>query len=986
MKKIFFLGFILFVSLQSNAQEMWNKVKNASFLNSIENTYKRSVMPKHYKLFKLENSFTSALKITTEKATQIIELPNSEGKFERFKLKEVSNFSPALAAKFPEIKSYRAIGVNNNEATAEISVGTNGMHIIILSGKETLYINPVSKDNSIFMMYKKADYISDKHKLKCGVDDAINKITTQKKSFSKRNASDGKLRTYRLAIVTTGEYSQFHLKQQKIHPKADETVKKGAVLSAINTTMTRVNGIFERDLSIRLELVPNNDKIIYLNPATDNLSNSSNRLLLNESQLVCDREIGNMNYDIGHIFSTGGDGVAQGSSVCVSGQKAKGVTGRSEPIGDLYDVDYVLHEMGHQFGATHTHNNNCNRTNKTAVEPGSGVTIMGYAGICSPNIRKNSYDYFHSVSIDQMRTFIVNRATCGRVTNTGNIIPVANAGKDYNIPKSTPFVLKGSATDPNSTNLTYTWEQMDNGIASMPPRSTSVIGPMFTSLPPSTSPNRYFPSYDNVIAGTKNTWEVLPSVSRVLNFAFVVRDNEAGGGATSRDNMKVFIESAEPFTVATPKTWAQKKQKTVTWTVGKTNMAPINTKKVTIKLSTDNGATFPIILASNTDNDGSELITMPNIADTNNARIMIEAVDNIFYNVTSKFKVTSIPHFEIKNTTGNNITCSSSEAKFKLNYETVNDFSEDTTFSLQGNPAESSFLFSQPTIKKDGTVTLRIFDLAKVKAGVYSMQLTAKSNTKTKLIPIQLTVLDGLCTSKGSTKQETSTTHVKFNTINNTSAKHSGYSNYTTISTEVKKGETYSLSVKVNTASTNGVSYRTRTYAWIDWNQNCILEETEKYDLGTVSGSVNEATSKSPLPIKVPSNAVFGNTKMRITTKFASWRAPTACENNFNGEVEDYRIFVRDSIALVDDIVFGKLGLFPNPSSGKINLIFDVLEAKEVIVKLIDIRGRLVKNFRFTNVPRRFSKELEFPSISKGLYLLQIQNGGKQTTKRIILK
>ncbi|MBT4679882.1 MAG: T9SS type A sorting domain-containing protein, partial [Flavobacterium sp.] len=363
--------------------------------------------------------------------------------------------------------------------------------------------------------------------------------------------------------------------------------------------------------------------------------------------------------------------------VCVSGNKARGVTGIGTPMGDPYDIDYVSHEMGHQFGANHTQNNPCNRNNSTAVEPGSASTIMGYAGICLPDVQNNSDDHFHSVSITEMWNKIQTSASCAVTISTGNSAPVIVESEDYSIPKSTPFILRGNASDVNSNNvLSYNWEQTDTEVASMPPASTSTSGPAFRSNSSISSPNRYMPALPTVIAGsTSSTWEVVPSVAREMNFSLVVRDNATGGGNSARDDMKVTTVDITPFTVDGPSTneeWLVGSNQTLNWVVGATDQAPVNTQNVTILLSTDGGVTFPITLAANTPNDGSEAFVVPNNT-TSSARIMIAAVDNIFYNVNSTNFTISEATASIKDVSfeGFNLYPNPSNGNFNLQFETI---------------------------------------------------------------------------------------------------------------------------------------------------------------------------------------------------------------------------------------------------------------------------------------------------------------------------
>ena len=473
--------------------------------------------------------------------------------------------------------------------------------------------------------------------------------------------------------------------------------------------------------------------------------------MINEVQTICDSQIGNANYDIGHVFSIGGDGLAGLGVVCSTGQKARGVTGRSQPVGDPYDIDFVVHELGHQFGATHTQNSDCNRTNSTAVEPGSGSTIMGYAGICNPNVQSgnsngNSDDYFHAVSIAQMWATIESSASCASITNTGNKAPVANAGLDYSIPKSTPFKLSGTATDEDGlSSLTYNWEQLDNEVATMPPVDSNVEGPMFRSLPSKISPIRYMPDIATVISGnTSSTWEVVPSVARDLNFSFLVRDNHSGGGSSDRDDMKVEVVNAAAFTVtsqSTEETFSSGQSISIAWNVGSTNVAPIDCQNVNIKLSIDGGVTFPILLKTNTPNDGLEDIIVPDNS-TVNARIMIEAADNIFYNVnaTDFIIVSSTPTFLINDETGGQSVCNVGDqsVSYTLNFNFINGFTETATLSSTGSPAGSIVTFNPTTINSDGEVIVTISNLDDIEAKDYEINIEGTSATVNQNVDLVL--------------------------------------------------------------------------------------------------------------------------------------------------------------------------------------------------------------------------------------------------------
>ena len=740
--------FFLFSLEGINAQDFFRKLDEDK-INILQNEgYYEKNLPSKYVLMSFEiDRFKNTIGLQSNLKKRLIKIPNATGSYSRFLLEESSNFETKLAQKFSMIKSYSAQGIDDPTSVAKISIGSDGFHAIVFSGnEETLYIDPYSKDSKTLIVYKKSHIVKDKDDFTCEVEGLSHKKIGQKNTS--QNTNDGKLRIFRLALACTGEYAQFHLANQNVSATATEEGKKAAILSAMNTTITRVNGVFERDLAVKMVLVEENDKIIFLDASTDGFSNDNADDLIDESQTICDTTIGSNNYDIGHTFSTEGGGLAGLGVVCVDGQKAKGITGSSSPIGDSYDIDYVAHEMGHQFGANHTQNNDCNRNLSTAVEPGSGSTIMGYAGICSPNVQNKSDAYFHAVSIAEMWSTIQSSATCASISAIDNALPTADAGADFSIPKATPFVLKGEATDADGTaSLTYNWEQIDNEIAlTMPPEASSTRGPMFRSLPSKASPIRYMPALETVVAGSNfSTWEVLPDVVRELNFSFFVRDDYYGGGGTARDNMRVSVENSEAFRVTAANSaviWDTGTTQTITWNKGTTDVAPINCQNVNIKLSIDGGTTFPIILKANTPNDGSESVVIPDTPSTT-SRIMVEAADNIFYNINAtNFTInSSAPSFIITNLSGEQSACNSGNesVSYVLNFDFINGFTESVSLSASGFPEGASVTFNPSTISDDGNVTMTISNFSEASAQMYTVNIAGSSSENKNIdLPFKL--------------------------------------------------------------------------------------------------------------------------------------------------------------------------------------------------------------------------------------------------------
>jgi hypothetical protein len=1075
------LSFILFLAILFNTssstygQQLWKKQEKENSTIQKKATFQKKNFPSNYEIVTLNgNVFEDKLSRKSANFNTIIELPNADGSLSKFSIQENSNFDAILQAKFPNVKSYTAKGIDDTSANAKISIGTDGFHAVIYSeAKETIYIDPYTKDKKEYIIYKKSSLDEVDLNFQCEVEEAASKELSLT-DFSK-NINDGQLRTYRLALACSGEYAQFHLgaSQQNIPSSASNQVKKAAVLSAMNTSLTRLNGVFERELAVKFELVNNNEDIIFLDAATDGMTDDDPDELINEVQTICDAKIGNANYDIGHVFSTSGgtlSGLAGLGVVCVTGQKARGVTGLGSPVGDPYDIDLVAHELGHQFGATHTQNNGCNRTNSTAIEPGSGSTIMGYAGICAPNVKSgnpngNSDDYFHAVSLAQIWAVIQSSGDCAVLTNANNDVPTANAGLDYSIPKSTPFKLTGAGNDANGDNtLTYNWEQLDNEIATMPPISSSFNGPAFRSLPSKSVPVRYMPALATVVSGSlATTWEVVPSVARELNFSFVVRDNNPGAGATARDDMKINVVDVNPFTITAPNssvTWDTGSTQTITWNQGSTNAAPINCKTVNIKLSVDGGLTFPIVLKSNTANDGTEEIIIPDNA-SSSARVMVEAADNIFYNINAtNFTINStVPTFIVNNTDGLQSACNSGNQSinYNLNFDFVNGFSETVTLSSSGEPAGSNVSFSAATINADGNVTMTISDFDDQTPQEYEIIVSSTSTTITQSLKVDFRLSSAdfsvltlsspadnatnlnlveelqwnndsnatsydveiatdlgfsniISTGNVLTNSYTTTnlvgvteyfwrvkpkndcgegnfssvfsfttkvaiycestftdeaggtehiTNVRFGTINNNSDNDviDGYQDFTSINTNLLRGEDEQISVTFDTGG-----FQDHCYVFIDWNQDFEFDnDTERYDLGSRTEDVATAT----FIITVPNNAKIGKTRMRVIIEYddpSDGFGLGACDADHLtewGETEDYSVTISELFS-----VFTASETCPNTNDGLIRIDVNLADYTYVAT----VTGESINIAQ--NIP---ATGFEFSNLAPGTYVVCVK-------------
>jgi Metallo-peptidase family M12B Reprolysin-like len=625
-------------SLMAQTSTHWKDIPEPN--NALERST-REIVPGKYRVVSLDLNGTSSMLKKARKGhfsdaravSMLVDLPMPDGSMQQFSIVESSIMEPGLEAKYPGIKTYSGVGVTDPTSTVWLDITYKGYHAMILSEKGDIFIDPYSQQSQrTYISYRKADYTRTDKMLNCGTEarTALSPVAPVAAS----RVIQGQLRSYRLALAATVEYTNYH------------GGTKPLALSAMVTSINRVNAVYQVDLGIKMNLVANTDLLIYTGNANrDPYSNTNGSRMLSQNINNINSVIGSANYDIGHVFSTGGGGVAYLGSVCTS-IKAGGVTGSPAPVGDPFDIDYVAHEIGHQFGAEHTFNavsGNCsggNRSAASAYEPGSGVTIMAYAGICGiNNLAPNSIAFFHVRSLDQIYSFVTTGAGagCAVVTTNTNVAPVISSiGTTYNIPVNTPFTLTAAATDADGDPVTYSWEEFDLGPAgdwNLP----SGNAPIFRPRNATASGTRSFPILANVLNNSNTIGELKPSYARAMNFKVTVRDGR--GGVSWNDNNVVVnvINTTTPFAVTgldAATTLTGGASQTITWNVSGTTAAPISTANVNILLSTDGGQTFGTVLASNVPNSGSAAVTIPNVS-TTTGRIKIEGAGNIFYDINN---------------------------------------------------------------------------------------------------------------------------------------------------------------------------------------------------------------------------------------------------------------------------------------------------------------------------------------------------------------
>lgn len=580
-------------------------------------------------------------------APLLLDLPMPDGDTKTFAVWRTQVMAPALAAKYPQIRSFAGYAVGQAEIKARLDDSPLGFSAMIRAPHGVTMLQPTALGNgSRYISFRREALGNSSQPFVCGVHGqpalAPDHLLDSDRAASDPPTSTGAtVRTYRLALAATGEYTAVF-----------GGTKAGAMADMV-LAINRVNGIYLTDFAVKFEIVANDDLLVYTDGATDPYSNDDGVTMLDENQANIDSVIGSGNYDFGHVFSTGGGGVADLGVACRGNSKGAGVTGLTNPTGDAFWVDYVAHEMGHQMGSGHTFNttdDNCgggNRAATLAVEPGSGSTIMAYAGICSPsNLQPHSDAYFHAASLTPIsQRLAAGGGTCGTTTTPMNSAPVVDAGPDFSIPMRTPFELTGSATDDDGDTLTYAWEEMDTGTKS-PPESDDGTRALFRSYNPTTSPRRMVPERIRVLSHDLNTdiplygdisGETWATTTRNLKFRLTVRDNHPAGAATASDDMVVHVRAdAGPFLVTAPlaaASWVVGSNQDVAWDVANTTAAPVSCASVDVFYSADGGQSFPTLLASTLPNSGTATIIAP-AAPTSTARIQVHCHDNIFFDIS----------------------------------------------------------------------------------------------------------------------------------------------------------------------------------------------------------------------------------------------------------------------------------------------------------------------------------------------------------------
>jgi len=899
----------------------------------------------------------------------IINLPTLDGKIEKFAVYSLPVVDKSMADRY-QLGSYTGVKVDDPTVYVRFSISPYDFQGMMFRNGQYEFIEPQNKEKSVYGVFPKTNKPTEGKAFECKTSesflskkqiDALAQSTDFTHSVSDFNkASDKKYRTYRLAISVTGEYTQYF-----------GGVPQAA--AAINATMTRVNGVFEKDFAIHLNVL-DLPQLIYTNAATDPYSDASSGAsgAWNlEIQQTLTSVIGNAAYDIGHLFGRSGGGGSAGDvgNVCRnpssnSDEESKGSAftspGSGGPEGDNFDIDYVAHEMGHQFGADHTFSHGIHPApNNTAhMEPGSGSTIMGYAGITSADVQAHSDAYFHVRSIEQVQTY-VNTQSCDVNTTITNNPPVIAALPSKTIPKGTAFVLTASATDSENDALTYTWEEYDRATSAITTvTGNNTTGPKFRSLTGSALPYRYFPKLSNVLNGTLSSatdWEAVPTVARAMNFRVTVRDNnpDVKQQQTQIGSQAITVGNDGPFKVTSTKVY-NNSPAAFTWDVANTAAAPYSVSNVKIDYTMDNGANWTVLSAS-TANDGTENLSFASIPTNSQVIVRVSAIDNVFYAV-GKVTVSTMVNCDGTAPAGlvaNNIT----QTGAKIDWEAVANATyilrykkaADTNWTEVNNLATNTYTIAGLTLNTPYNVSV-----ATICSGTVGTYAAADFTTK------------GIeyCTAGATNTSYEKISNVTFANITNNSTATAGYEDFTTVTGNVNAGQAYTF-----TATFSGTSYDAdQVLVWIDYNQDGDFDDSGEQVLVT-------AKKKSPWTgsITIPANAPSGKTRMRVRLHDSSLTPnATPCGTSSFGQVEDYSLNIGQ--LAVSDVKKNNISVYPNPASDVLNISNVSSKTK---FEIFNIGGQLV-NQGTTDGKVNVSK------LTKGVYILTVESNGEKSQTKFI--
>lgn len=912
-----------------------------------------------------------------------IKLPTLNGKIERFAVYSSPVVVKSIADRY-QLGSYVGVGIDDPNAIVRFSVAPNDFQSMIVRNGKYEFIEPQNTSKTVYGVHPKTNKTEEDKAFVCSTSEApltkaqMDKMYMSGKSFTNNptdfsKASDKKYRTMRLAMTTNGEYTQYF----------------GGVagaMTAINATLTRCNGIFEMDFGLHL-ILQDFPALIYTDPATDPYSTTLSSWNL-AAQKAITAVAGEANYDIGHMFgASGGGGNAgcigcvcispplNGSGVPTGNGKGSGITSPADgiPMGDNFDIDYVAHEIGHQLGANHTFSMSLEGTGQN-VEPGSGSTVMSYAGITgATDVQPHSDAYFHINSIIQVQNNLVAK-TCDIETPVNNNPPVITAMADLTIPKGTAFVLTAQATDPENDPMTYTWEQVDNAssgttIANL---GTLTNGPTFRSWTPTASPTRYFPKFSTVLAGNlKNNadWEAVSTVARTTNFRVTVRDNNADvtQKQTQSALQKVTVHANGPFKITSTKVY-NNAPGPLTWDVVGTNAAPFNVANVKIDYTSDNGATWTELAAS-TPNDGTEDFSFASFPTNTALKVRISAIGNVFYAI-APVTVSAIVACDGTAPAGLNVT-GVTTASAVVAWDPI----ASATYIVRYKKAADATWTEVPV--SANTYTITNLD----EGTAYNVQVASvcSGTTGTYTAVTNFTTLNlQYCTLTSTNSSDEYISNVKITAEGAAGVdSSSGASTYTNYSSDPARLVRLAKGTNNNTISVtkawSGTTYNEAVTVWIDFDRSGTFDDDE-----FVMSTSGDKTTPVTDTFSVPADAYSGDKPvgMRVALKFSTPQM-TPCGSYTYGEVEDYAVMISSTLGVNDNVKASAVQVYPNPA---IDLLNVTKVSDKASYTIYNMAGQAVAKGKVTN------GKVQVSQLEKGVYMIAVDNNGQVNQVKFIKK
>lgn len=970
-------------------------------------------------------SLRDALKnaVETGKGAQavIVSLPTAEGKIEKFAVYSDPVMEKSLADRY-QLGSYIGVGVDDPSKYLRFSTSPTEMQSMIIKDGKFQFIEPITTDKQVYGVFYKTKRTEGEHGFECTTEEKNFKDIKSLEAHGKKTLSNlnvgntnrpasTKFRTYRLALSASGEYTQYFMTQAGVPATATDAEKKAPALVAMNNTMTRVNGIFQKDFGIKavIQDLPN---IIYLDPATDPYTNSLNLQL----QQTLTQQVGNAGYDMGHLFNahpTDGNGNAGSiGSTCVDPAtattlaKGSAFTQMPSPMGDAFDIDYAAHEMGHQLGANHTFSHNSEGSGVN-IEPGGGTTIMGYAGITGDNVQMVTDAYFHYASVNQVLNSLDSKAACGVwqdiTTNTAPVISALNA--TYSIPKGTAYYLEATATDTDPVK--YTWEQYDSvdtyhSISGDSGWGYNSQGALTRSYFGTTSGKRYFPSLPIVMSGNltdKTKWETVSYVPRLLNYAVTVRDENATPMLISAET-KVDVKGDGPFKFTglnDSSVMYNNAANTISWDVVNTNSAPYNVANVKIEYTTDlvNGSSWTELVAS-TPNTGSYTAQIPSGV-TGPIKLKISAIGNIFYAVSPKITIGTAPTSTTDAPTGvGTIKTEILKTSAVVGWNSVPGATYSVKYRKAGattwvNATSNTNFISLGSLEDETNYEVQVAAVVNTVAGTFSPTYTFK--TKGLGTGVDYCLMSSGGNSFASFRYNSGLAQLNLANLAYSDLTYktifSSYRDYTEDETKIvnlAKGAQYTASY-FNVGNTQG--YRDNITIWIDFNRNGIFEDSEKVGSKAATPPANGAYL-GDITFTVPTTAYSGDKLLRMRVANTFFNAPSGpCGypsvpvngGGFlsYGSFKDFSVKITETLGVneTNSTKASEVSIYPNPA----DTFVEVKNLKgKADYKIYSADGRLVQEGKIDG------QRINVASLLKGMYVVTIKDEKDTYNTKLIKK